>query len=168
MSKQQMEDVIGAVLNGEARRNALDFAAHLRSHGIPLAEAENYWEVAYNGKSVCFLMITGSGDAPGPWTIWSDQEPGSWVAWREDGTDRGAREIRPEDESVRETAWANLNRCASCGGECSPGKRKTVLGKAFDGLCSSALAFTDPDTEALNCAKRMVDARIRDIHLSAN
>lgn len=70
------------------------------------------------------------------------------------------------DERTREAAWAHINRCASCGGDCSPGKRKVVLGKAFEGLCGSALAFNDPDAEALACAKKMVDARIGDIRAS--
>lgn len=163
MSDKSIENVIGDVLHGEARRNAMDFVAHLRASGIPLEEAESYWNVALNGKDVCFILVTGSEDTPGPWTIWSDQEPGSWITWSEDGNDSGVQAAVSVDEHTKETAWSYLNYCASCGGDCSPGKRKTVLGKDFDGLCSSALAFTNPDAKGVCCAKKMVDARIRDI-----
>lgn len=156
---KEIEAVIGEVLTGDAQQNALDFVAHLRANDIPLEPSDNYWDVQYGGKSVCFIMILDSDEAPGPWTIWSDQEPGSWTTWPggEDGADI------PVDEHTRDVAWAHVNPCASCGGDCSPGTRKTVLGKAFDGLCNSALAFTNPDAEGLACAKKMVDARKKDI-----
>ncbi len=38
-----------------------------------------------------------------------------------------------------------------------------ILGKEFNNLCNSAMAFTDPDVEAMECAKRMVGIRINDI-----
>lgn len=158
MAVKQIEQMIQEVLTGETRANALDFVAHLRDNGIPIQESEGYWDIAYQGKSLCFIMITGSEEAPGPFTIWSDQEPGSFVTWPE-----GEHADCPVDERVRETAWKHVNFCASCGGDCSPGLRKVVLGRAFDGVCSSALAFTDPDAEALECAKAMVDVRKRDI-----
>lgn len=162
MANQAIEAVINRVLQGDAQRNALDFVAHLRASGIPLEESESYWDVTYKGKNVCFLLISGDDDAPGPWTIWSEQEPGSWVTWQEDGTDGGAKAVSL-DEETKQIAWKHLNYCASCGGDCSPGKRKTVLGREVDGLCGSALAFTAPDAASVACAKKMVDARIGDI-----
>lgn len=162
MATRRLEDVIRGVLTGDAQGRALDFVAHLRASGIPIEESETYWDVQLDGRSVCFLWVDGQAQAPGPWTIWSDQEPGTWVRWSDGGdADEG---VEPsEDARTREIAWANLNRCASCGGDCSPGKRKMVLGRPFDNLCSSALAFADPDADAVACAKRMVDARRQDI-----
>lgn len=154
-----IEDVIGRVLTGETQAHALDFIAFLKENGIALADSDGYFDVQHQGKNVCNILITGDEDAPGPWTIWSDQEPGTWVSW---GDDAAQAEV-PVDARTREVAWAHVNPCASCGGDCSPGQRKVVLGRAFDGLCSSALAFTDPDADALACAKEMVLARMRDI-----
>ncbi|MFV0401542.1 MAG: hypothetical protein ACK5LX_13135 [Oscillospiraceae bacterium] len=162
MPAHKIEAVIHDTLKDEAQKNALDFVAHLRANDIPLEESEGYWEVKYQDKCVCFLLITGSDEKPGPWTIWSDQEPGTWAFWPDGDSGREAVDA-PVDERIRELAWANVNFCASCGGDCSPGKRKTILGKEFDGICSSTMAFTDPDAEALECAKKMVDIRKEDI-----
>lgn len=162
MSNQRIEDVINNVLKDDARKNALDFITYLRANEIPLEESENYWEVKYRDKCVCYVYIDGSGEKPGPWTVWSDQEPGTWVTWSDENL-RGTYENLAVDEHIREIAWANANFCASCGGDCNPGKRKTILGKEFDNLCSSALAFTNPDTHTLNCVKKMIDMRKMDI-----
>ena len=68
------------------------------------------------------------------------------------------------DERIKEIAWANLRTCVvDCGGACKPGRRKRVLGKEFNNLCFSALMFDSPNSETLECVKRMVDARVNDI-----
>lgn len=162
MPGQRIESVIHDVLKDDTQKHALDFIAYLRANEIPLEESESYWEVKYKDQCVCFILITGSDAFPGPWTIWSDQAPGTWVTW-DDGNDRNEHENLTVDEHIKQIAWANVNFCANCGGNCSPGKRKTILGRDFDHVCSSAVAFTNPDSETVNCAKKMVDARKRDI-----
>ncbi len=162
MSARSIEDIIGTVLTGDAQKNALDFIAFLGANEISYTQSDNYLDVHYQGTNVCSVLITGADDVPGPWTIWSDQEPGSWITWPSEGNS-ARREELSVDERTKETVWAHVNYCASCGGDCSPGKTKEVLGKSFDGLCSSALAFTNPDAEALDCAKRMIEMRKRDI-----
>lgn len=162
MAAKQIEAVINEVLRDDAQKHALDFVAYLRENGIQPDEAEGYWELQYEGKSLCFLFINGDAQAPGPWTIWSNQEPGTWATWSDEG-DTSAPMDAPVDEHTKEVAWAHVNFCASCGGDCSPGKRKTVLGKTFDNLCNSTMAFTDPDAEALACAKQMIAMRKNDI-----
>lgn len=162
MATRKIEDAISAVLTGDAQKNALDFVAYLRASEIPIQESDTYWDIQYEGKSVCFLWIDGANQAPGPWTIWSDQEPGTWIHWQ-DESGSNTHEKFYLGEHTRNVVWAHVNRCANCGSDCSPGKRKTVLGKSFDNLCGSALAFTNPDAEALYCAKEMVAMRKRDI-----
>ncbi len=152
MSNKRIEAVINDVLNGDTQKNALDFVAYLRANEIPLDEAENYWEVKYKDECVCFIWINGSDEMPGPWTIWSAQVHGTW------NTDINL------DKQTKEIAWANVNVCGNCG-DCSNvgGMRKMILGKEFDNLCNSAMAFTNPDVDALECAKKMVETRIIDI-----
>lgn len=162
MSAQRIESVINNVLTGDARVNSLDFIAYLRANGISPGESESYWEIKHRDECVCYLLIDGSDEAPGPWTIWSDQAPGTWIAWAD-----GEHADVSLDEHIKEVAWANVNPCGNCGGDCSPGKRKTVLGKTFDHLCASALAFTNPSAEMLACAKKMIEARISDINGAA-
>ena len=162
MAKRRIEEFIGDVLEGGAQERALEFIAFLRANEIPVGESDGYWNVKLDGKTVCFILINGSADKPGPWTIWSDQEKGTWVTWAEDEVPAASENLSAA-EDVKMTAWANVNFCENCGGECSPGKQKTILGKTFDGVCSSALAFTNPDAEMLNCAKKMVEMRKNDI-----
>ena len=162
MSARKIEDVIRDVLKGDTQVAALDFISYLRRKEIPFDDSENYWEVKYKDKCVCFILISGTDEKPGPWTIWSDPEPGTWTMWS-DSDDYNSCADASVAEHIKETAWKYVNHCANCGGDCSPGQRKSVLGKSFDNLCSSAMAFTNPDAEALQCAKRMIDIRINDI-----
>jgi len=147
-----LEDVIRKSLTGEAQARALDFAAHLRAHGIQLDTGDSYWEVKFDDADICHLWVDGSENMPGPWTIWSCGELGAW-----------GRGDCPVDERTRDIVWAHVNFCANCGGGCNPGTTKTVLGKVFDEVCSSTLAYTNPDANALARAKEMVNVRIKDL-----
>ncbi len=163
MAINKIENVITNVLKGDTQKNALDFVSYLKANEIPIQESENYWEIKYKGECVCFIWIDGSDAVPGPWTIWSAQIPGTWATWN-DGKDSSEYTDFQLDEQIKETAWANVNVCGNCGGCDLPGgSRKTVLGKEFDHLCNSAMAFTNPDIKALDCAKRMIDIRKSDI-----
>ncbi len=163
MAVKRIEDAICDVLKNGSKENALEFTAYLRDKEIALDESENYWEVAYKGKTLCSLWISGSDDIPGPWTIWSAQEPDSWAYWS-DNNDDSKSVYANVDEHTKEIAWANVNVCGNCGGCESPGgRRKTVLGKDFENLCNSTMQFVNPETDALTCAKKMIDIRISDI-----
>ena len=130
---------------------------------MPLDESDKYWDVKCNGRTVCALWIDGSDSVPGPWTIWSAEEPDSWAYWS-DGEENRKYINAMVDEYIKEIAWVNVNVCGNCGGCGKPGgRRKTVLGKDFDGLCNAAMQFVNPNAEALACAKKMVDIRIADI-----
>lgn len=161
MSAMKIEDAITTVLNEEAQKNALDFVAHMRAKGVSIDESETYWEIKYKGKCLCFMWIDGSDNLPGPWTIWSNQEPGSWATWGENASDFNTN--IPVDDHIKEIAWKNVSFCGNCG-ECETnGMSKIVLGKEFDNLCKSTMAFTNPNKEELACAKKMIDVRMKDI-----
>ena len=163
MSKQNFEAVINETLKDDTKKNALDFITYLGTDEMSYTHSDFCWDVRYKDESVCFIMIGGFEDKQlNHWVIWSDQVPGSWANW-DDGENNGGYVDFPVDEHIKELAWANVNICGRCGGECSPGKRKTVLGKEFDNLCQSAIVFTNPDAETMECAKKMIDARKGDI-----
>jgi hypothetical protein len=162
MAKQRIENVINDVLKDDAKKLALEFVAYLQANEIPIDESENYWDIKYKDKSVCFIWIDGSNQKPGPWTIWSDQEPGTWVTWVEGEKADSCKDFSV-NEDIKTIAWENVNFCENCGGDCSPGKQKTILGKAFENVCSSAIAFTNPNAGMVKCAKEMVRMRKNDI-----
>jgi len=64
---------------------------------------------------------------------------------------------------VKEIAWASVNICTTGHCDSSPGARRTILGKAFDNVCTITLAFTDPDAETLECVKKILLMRKKEI-----
>ena len=144
MSEQKLENMINAVLSGDLQKNALDFAQYLRDNEMTVAGAE----ISYNGKVVCYMHLDGNKDYPGPWTIWTE---GDYSSEHKD---------IPMDERMKEIAWANVNTCGSCGGDCSPGKRKMIFGKEFDKVCNADMAFYKPDAETLECVKKLLKMRM--------
>jgi len=53
--------------------------------------------------------------------------------------------------------------CDSCTESCGKGTRKRILGKEFDNVCSSSFAFGNPDGDALECVKKLLEMRKRAI-----
>ena len=164
MPEQLMEQVIHTVLTGDARKNALEFVAHLRANDLLLERVEDgywkdkpYWRIQYKDASVCFVFIHGSpARYPG--------EPEGWMIWTDDsGSDWFADE--PLDASLRETAWEHVDFCGQCtpDGPCAGGSRKTIFGKAFDHVCRTPMLFLNPDRKALDCVKKLVEIRKADI-----
>ena len=140
---QKIEDKMKSVLIGDALKNALDFAEYLQANEF----AVNDHEVSYKGKAVCYMHIAEGEDYPCPWTIWSE------------GNYSVENPEIPLGEGMKEIAWANVNKCSSCGGDCAPGKRGAIFGKEFDSLCNAVMAFYIPNAEVLECVKKLLDMR---------
>jgi hypothetical protein len=84
--------------------------------------------------------------------IWSDDS--GKVDWFADS---------PLDEHTKEVAWANVDFCGHCGGSCGGGFHKKIFGKEFDNVCNTTFRFDNPNAEAVECAKRLVELRKNDI-----
>ena len=136
MSEYSMEKIIGEVLTGVTKHNALDFAAFLEANEFHAGG--DHGAVTYKDEAVCYIHLDGSDQAPGPWTIWLMSD---YSAPHKD---------IPIDEQMKKIAWANVNTCGNCGGGCSPGTRKTIFGQVFDNVCSTDLAFYNPDAKILS------------------
>jgi len=63
------------------------------------------------------------------------------------------------EESLKEFARANVRICkGECGCPNWPrGGNQTVFGKEFEGVCSSVVTFHNPDAEALEKIKKMME-----------
>lgn len=118
-------------------------------------EDKLYWVISYKSERVCYILINGSGTEEkfAPWTIWSDDSNSNWFA------------NFPLDEHMKEIAWKNVDFCANCG-SCPGGARKTIFGKEFNNVCRTTMRFINPDVEALECVKKMVEIRKNDIQCS--
>ncbi|MCL2361674.1 MAG: hypothetical protein FWC73_07675 [Defluviitaleaceae bacterium] len=145
MSEKNIEATMNEALSGDNLKNALDFAKYLKAKGMDVNGAE----VSYNGKTVCYMHMDGGNDYPSPWTIWS----GECNYTREN-------ENIPLDASMKEIAWANVNICGKCGGGCAPGTTKTIFGKEFENVCSSDMAFYQPNSETLEVVKKLLEMKM--------
>jgi len=146
MSEKSFEDIINDVLSGDALINALNFMKYLQANEM----IYDGHEISYKDKEVCYMHI-GGAERPGPWTIWI-----------EGGDYSGEREDVPIDEHTKKIAWANINPCEKCSG-CNPETPKTIFGKKFDNLCNAEMAFYIPDTEKIECVKKLIEMRKREI-----
>ena len=159
MPEQGIENIIGEVLTGDAKKNALDFFAYLWANEMLFERGKGYWEnkfywmIKYKDEYVCFILV-GSEDKTGPesWIIWSDDSDSNWFA------------DFPVNERIKEIAWKNVDICGNCGGCNNPGgTRKIIFKKEFNNVCRTTMKFINPDVEALECAKKMVEIRKNDI-----
>ena len=147
MSIQRMEDAFNAFFADDTLKNALDFAAFLRANGM-IYDGEH--EIHCKGKLACY--IDTPNDKCHEWRIWTVGDYSSEY------------EGVPMEERVKEIAWANVVKCGNCDGvDCDPGKTEVIFGKEFANVCNGAdglaMRFTNPDAEALECIKRLLEMR---------
>lgn len=148
---KQIEDYVKEYLDGQARQNALDFIAFLRSSGFDFYKDNNgYWKdkvyywVKLGEERLCFIAIKDPEEPENLWTVWSD--------------DSSAYEADIPEEDVKHIAWEHIDFCAHCG-SCSGGKRKTVFGKTFDDVCGCTFRVDDPSARDLLFLKKMIEIR---------
>ena len=157
MPKQSIERHIEETLAGETRKNALDFVAFLRAADMQFYRDKNgywsdklYWWIKYDDEYFCFILING-------------YDNGHWVIWFEDG-DSDCFADFSVDESTKVIAWANVDIFkGDCGGGQCEGLRKVIFGKEFESLYRTLMCFTNPDTEAVECMKKLAKIRKCDI-----
>ena len=63
------------------------------------------------------------------------------------------------DEEAKEIAWNHINYCGKCD-KCSPGTNKIVFGKKFNNVCSSTMAFGNPNRDTLECIKKLLGMKM--------
>jgi len=151
MSEQRIENFIIEHLDGDTQKNALEFVAYLRKNDMQFIRDKNgywedklYWWIKYNEEIFCFILING-------------YEVGHWVIWFEDGGTDCFSDF-PVDERTKEIAWANVDIFkGDCGGGQCEGLRKVIFGKEFESLYRTLMCFTNPDAEAVECMKKLVE-----------
>lgn len=149
MSQRIIEDVIKDTLSGDTQKNALELIAHLRTDKEPgkfsITMYDKNNESGWNVANLGFIIISGSDDFPGPWTMWV-------------GTNKLDKHAEfPVDEHIKEFAWSHVSPCGSCGGKCSPGTSVRIFGKYFENVCQSNLIFVNPDANTVDYMKKIID-----------
>jgi len=156
MPEQGIEYFISKTLMGETQKNALSFTAYLKANVLLFERCLNgfwedklYWVVKYKDETVCQIFVNG-------------YEEGNWVVWSDDsGTNPFSNSLL--DEQTKEVAWKNVGHCGG-GGCCRDvGTRKVIFGKEFDNVCLAILRFDNPNADAVECMKKIVEIRKNDI-----
>lgn len=158
MSEQKIENHINDVLAGDAQKLALDFIAYLRTQEMQFVRSTTdywaeklYWYVKFRDMFVGFILINGFG------SVGDETEPEGWIIWSDDyNSDLFAN--FPLDEHTKEIAWNHID-FGTCGG----GLTRKIFGKEFNPVCGTTFRFDNPDEGALECAKRLVELRKKDI-----
>lgn len=156
MVEKGIEEVINEELASEDKRIALEFTAFLRENECRLIRDRGYWkdkiyfQVQYQDDCVCFIAIKDPDEKEINWTVWSDDMDSEYLT-----------ENVMEDE-VKQTAWEHVDFCGNCG-SCSGGRKKTIFGKEFAGVCGCTFRFDDPGTNELAFMKKMVELKKKEL-----
>ena len=142
---KRIEDAFNEFLDGDELKNALDFTEFIKANEM-IYDGE--YEIHYREKCVCYI------DTPNESNKW-------WRVWTV-GDYSNEHKGFQVDERMKEIAWANVVKCGNCDDvSCDPGKTEVIFGKEFTNVCngvgSLAMRFTNPDVDALECAKKMVE-----------
>jgi len=148
MSEQKtIENMLKDNLSGDLLANALDLVDYLKKNGMTNGTNPGDTRFYYKGELMCiFITFKNEHNPSGGLMIFDCPLTG--------------HEGFPIEESVQEFVRAHVNKCGSCGGDCGHEQRgatKVIFGKEYDNLCSSEVAFFDPDAEAVEKIKKLMD-----------
>lgn len=149
VAAKQIEEYACENLSGEAIEIALEFISFLREVGIEFYKDNgDYWKnkiyywLKFKEKCVAYIVIKDPDEPESLWTVWSDDSRAF------DDSDVG-----PE---IKNLAWKHIDFCGHCG-SCGGGRRKTVFGKDFDGVCGCTFRIDNPDKDDLPFMKKMIE-----------
>ena len=163
MTEHNLETNIREYLIGEAQQNALDFVSFLSENDVVFERCSGYWEnklyfsITYNNENVCYVLFyspASADDSTEPWVVWSDDSDSRWLG-----------DSSAVDEYTKQIIWSHLIICdksQKCFDGCLKGT-KTIFGREFNNVCGTVMKFNNPTSVDVECMKRMVELRIRDI-----
>ena len=151
-----IEEAIREKLKGDAQKNALDFVAFARANGWTNDDeySSNFY---YRGKPTFVLLCFEKSE---------NYPDGEWGIYNYPTSEH---DDFPLDESMKDFLWANVKTCTGqCGCPNWPrGGNQTVYGKEFQSVCSSTITFSNPDAEALEKIKVLMERWKLMIEMSA-
>ena len=140
------------MLTNERHQKALDFVSYVKSLRMtPQWTSANSWAVSYKGKRVCYIKLV------------IRQEDNEWyirpaVQYNDDLRDFCRK------EHLEDIMLENVHFCVGCG-RFKPGKTAMFFDKELKHVCSSPIDFEfhNPNAEAVECAKKLVEYRRAEI-----
>jgi len=160
-TRPTLSDFIEGKLDGSAKQSLLDFIEYCKANKMPIRLSSGYlWGVYYKGKRVATIEITVKGVRRGQYTHKDD----SWIIGVS-YVNFESNEIENliKNENLSETICANITYCKGCLKGCvgnqSQGITRKIAGKVFNKVCLSGVGFKNPDVEALDCVKKLMEIR---------
>jgi len=160
-TKLKIEDIIAGLLDGEMKKNALDFIAYLRETKMAVSRAsgnaetkriDGAWKANYKGKGICRIWLSKNHWIVCPYIDYT-KDFEAYIA----------------NEKLQDIIWDNLFICRKCNPRlCSSqankaeetftGFNKTYFGKEFENICKFWDAyFQNPDGRTIACIKRIME-----------
>jgi len=148
-AKPKIEDVILNVVKEEHQKAALDFVEYIRDNKMtPAWASANSWKVSYKGQCLCYVRTAGTAH-------YHNLDDGSWHIHFAVYSD-SVYEVDVSDEDVK-MIWDNVRHCTNCS-NCIPANHLTINKKEFDEVCHRWLTIKNPNADAVDCAKKLIEA----------
>ena len=164
MSEQKkfpkFEDGLKDFLSSEALKNALDFVDYLKMNKIAVEFSghENVWHVRYLNKHICVIVFYDNSAKPVCFVDGINKSPVPWTIFWGDYDEYEHKDIQV-DECFRKFIWTCVHICEKCPCNNKMEICRTIFGKEYKNLCHCSLAFTNPDAEALEHIKTLLEMR---------
>jgi len=160
-ARPELSDFIEGILEGDIKQKLLEFTEYCKASKMPVRLSSGYlWGVYFKGKRVATVEITVKGNRRGQYT----HEDNSWIigiCYLNYGSPDF--ESYAKDENLSKIIWQNIAYCKGCLKACignqAPGLDKKIAGKIFNKVCVSGVGFKNPDDEALDCVKKLMEFR---------
>lgn len=159
MVEKSIENYILEVLVEDAQMHASNFILFLKAQNMQFERSPTnywadklYWYVKFQNEFIGFILINGYD------SVGDETEPEGWT-FRSDNYNSSIFANFPLDEITKKIAFEHID-FGTCGG----GITVELFGQEFCPVCdSTTFRFDNPDAEALECIKKLVDIRRADI-----
>jgi len=156
-TKPKIETILPEWIDGEMKKNALDFTAWLRASKMsPAWASANSWKASYKGKAICYVKLLYSGRED------DKNKKYSWVI-AVYYSDRDKYNALIEREGLlahlRDNIWYCNCTLQGLPQNCGSRKDITILGKEIKGVCGHyyPMYFCDPDTKVIQGIKKLIE-----------
>ena len=146
----KIEKAVRGVLSGDTLSNALELFSYLRENKMnPVNTSKNGWKLSSKGCVVCYMGLDSATGAFYINPFISEYEHGSL------------------SDDLKEIVWSKKKQGTACerchvvsgdGYNCSY-KLNTVFGKRFEDACARSVTFINPDSEEIECIKKLLALR---------
>ena len=158
-TKPKFEDIVAtrASMSDEEKQIAYAFLEYCNAKEVTYTwSSTNRWNLKTKGKIIGYICIGIRSRDDNSWRILLDLKE---LLQYEDFIQK---------EGFAEVIYNNVNYCERCNHKNPCFGSETILGKKFNNICGVCVSFKNPNLEALDNAKKIIDFRLVLSHGTAN